>query len=41
MHDVFPCKDSRAAAGGERIAGEFGYHGESVDGVFNDCFEEG
>src|SRR5262249_60665409 len=23
------------------IAGEFGHHGESVDGVFDDCFEEG
>ena len=23
------------------IAGEFGHHGESVDGAFDDCFEDG
>src|SRR5262249_2889673 len=23
------------------IAGEFGHHGESVDGAFDDCFKEG
>jgi len=23
------------------IAGEFGHYGESVDGAFDDCFEEG
>jgi hypothetical protein len=24
-----------------RITGELGHHGESVDGAFDDCFEEG